>query len=118
MPNARNAEIDLRKFEEYSMNPENLRNQGKWIAFVAIGYDVEDAIARRAAAQDVISQVREQIPVLPATQGQISFYGNRFEVQVLIQGSNDLTGTLITIWQIDHGKEIPRLITNWLEVHQ
>ena len=41
LPMAENAQIDPRKFEEYSMNPNNPANQGKWMAFAALGYDVE-----------------------------------------------------------------------------
>jgi hypothetical protein len=37
LPEAQNAEIDLKKFTEYSMNPDNLQNRGKWKAFKQIG---------------------------------------------------------------------------------
>ncbi|MFE1744903.1 DUF6883 domain-containing protein [Coleofasciculus sp. H7-2] len=115
---AQDAEIDPRKFEEYSMNPNNPANQRKWMAFAAIGYDVESAESRNAAAQDVINQLRQVLANVPATQGQTSIYGLRFQVRVRIQGLNGREGTLVTNWQIDNGKDVPRLITNWLEVDQ
>ena len=37
--------------------------------------------------------------------------------QYSIKGFNDKSGNLITIWQIDRDKTIPRLITNWVEVY-
>ncbi|MBD2021648.1 hypothetical protein H6F43_15820 [Leptolyngbya sp. FACHB-36] len=118
LPNAQAVEIDLRKFEDYSMNPGNPGNQGKWVTFAAVGYDVQNPQNRIAAAQDVVTQLRQQLSKTPATQGQSNRYGPRFEVRVVIRGANGREGTLVTIWQLDRGTEIPRLITNWLEVHQ
>jgi predicted Zn-dependent peptidase len=118
MPRAQDAEIDPRKFEQYSMNPTNPTNQGKWMAFAAIGYDVENPQSRNAAAQDVINQLRQGLVNAPATQGQNSIYGLRFQVQVRIEGPNGGEGTLVTTWQIDNDRDVPRLITNWLEVYQ
>ncbi|MBN3911412.1 MAG: hypothetical protein HWQ35_34215 [Nostoc sp. NMS1] len=118
LPKAEDAEIDSRKFEEYSMNPNNPGNQGKWMAFAAIGYDIQNLEARNAATGDVIRQLREGLGNAPAVKGQRSIYGFRFQVRVRIQGLNKREGTLVTHWQIDNGKEIPRLITNWLEVNK
>jgi CHASE1-domain containing sensor protein len=83
-----NAEIDPRKFEEYSMNPNNPANQGKWMAFAVLGYDVESDQSRKAAAQNLINQLRQGLVNAPATQGQNSIYGIRFQVQVRIFGVN------------------------------
>ena len=66
----------------------------------------------------MVSQLRQQLASLPATQGQGSLHGLRFEVRAVIQGINGRKGTLITIWQIDAGTDILRLITNWLEVYR
>ena len=116
LPKAQDAEIDPRKFEEYSINPNNSGNQGKWMAFSAIGYDVQTTEGRNAAAYDVIKQLRSELANTPAIPGHTSIYGLRFQVRVRIRGLNGREGTLVTNWQIDRGKEIPRLITNWLEV--
>lgn len=100
------------------MNPANPANQGKWVAFEAIGYDVQDTSSRKLAAQNVISQLKQQLIDAPAIQSQTSTYGLRFKVEVILHGSNGRQGCLITVWQIDNGAETPRLITNWLEVYQ
>jgi hypothetical protein len=118
LPNVQEAEIDARKFEQYSLNPENPNNQGKWMAFAAIGYDVNSPQGRQIAAKDIIEQLRTKLPNLPATQEEPSIYGLRFEVQVTIRGFNGQEGNLITKWQIDRGKTRPRLISNWLKVPQ
>ena len=114
LPNVQEAEIDARKFEQYSLNPENPNNQGKWIAFVAIGYDVNSPQGRQIATENIINQLRTKLPNLPATQEEPSIYGLRFEVQVTIRGLNGKEGNLITKWQINRGKTRPRLISNRL----
>lgn len=64
LPNAEDAEIDIRKFEQYSMDPNNPRNKGKWTAFAAIGYDVQSLNGRHAGAQDVtVWQIDNNIEV-------------------------------------------------------
>lgn len=81
-----------------------------------LGYDVESIQSRQAAAQNIINQLRQGLANAPATQGQNSLYGIRFQVEISIQGLNGREGNLMTIWQIDIGTDVPRLITNWLEV--
>ncbi|MBW4618961.1 MAG: hypothetical protein KME17_06340 [Cyanosarcina radialis HA8281-LM2] len=118
LPNVEEAEIDVRKFEQYSLNPENPNNQGKWMAFAAIGYEVNSPQGRQIATEDIIEQLRTKLPHLLATQEEPSIYGLRFEVQVTIRGLNGKEGNLITKWQIDRGKTKPRLISNWLKFPQ
>jgi hypothetical protein len=118
LPNAENAEIDPRKFSDYSTNPDNPQNQGKWMAFSAIGYDVQTPTSRESTAQILIEQLRQAILEAPANPGKLTPYGVRFNVFITIQGASGQQGILKTVWQIDRGKENPRLITNWLEVYQ
>lgn len=69
------------------------------------------------AAEEIIRQLRQSLPDTPAIQTAQSPHGLRFQVRVAIQGLNGQRGSLVTGWQIDTGKEIPKLITNWLEVY-
>ncbi len=107
LPKAEDAEIDPRKFEEYSMNPNNPGNQGKWMAFVAIGYDVQNAELRNAATGDVIRQLREGLANAPAIKGQTSIYGFRFQVRVRIRGLNKREGTLVTTGRLIMERRFP-----------
>jgi hypothetical protein len=50
-PNA--AEIDRRKFGEYSMNPDHPSNGGKAGGWRALGYHVDDPSARQTAATEL-----------------------------------------------------------------
>ncbi|GAP97377.1 DUF6883 domain-containing protein [Leptolyngbya sp. NIES-2104] len=118
LPNAENAEIDPRKFVEYSMSPDNPNNQGKWIAFEALGYPLHPKEDRTIAAQMIIEQLKQAILTAPATSGKLNSHGQRFTVSINLQGLNQRQGQLVCVWQIDHNRDVPRLITTWLEVYQ
>ncbi len=117
LPNAEKAKIDQSKFTQYSMKPDNPQNQGKWMGFAMLGYPVETTEGRQIAAQDVIQQLCKALPYAIAYSSKNNTYGMRFKVMITIKGFNDKSGNLITIWQIDRDKTIPRLITNWVEVY-
>ncbi len=116
LPRAKYAEIDPRKFTEYSMNPSNPNNQGKWKAFQAIGYNIYTPKNREIATESILNQIRSQLEHSPAILDDPSPYGSRFTVIITIIGFNNREGQLITKWQIDNDKTVPRLITNWLQV--
>lgn len=116
LPMAKFAEIDPRKFTEYSMNPLNPNNQGKWQAFQALGYPIDSLQDRQATTQLIITQIRSRLEQIPATLDEPSPYGIRFTVIIPVMGLNERQGKLITKWQIDNNRTIPRLITNWLQV--
>jgi hypothetical protein len=115
LPRSGEAVIDRAKFEKYSMDPNNRGNGGKALAFKKAGYDVDTEGGRQTAATDVIEQLKSQLGTAPAKKGKSTGFGERFEVRVSIDGPAG-GGTLVTVWQIEDGQ--PRLITNWLEVHQ
>jgi hypothetical protein len=114
LPNVDNAVIDRAKFEDYSMDRDNPNNDGKWSAWDAIGFDVETTGGRQTATDDVLDQLKNQLGGTPATAGRKAEWGGRFEVGTIVSGPSG-QGTLRTVWQVEGG--IPRLITNWLEVH-
>jgi uncharacterized protein YukE len=125
LKNVDEAQIDPAKFEKYSMDPDNPNNRtkkddpntGKWVAFRDLGYDVSTPEARTASAQDVMDQVRDELPDLPAQPTKVTPFGSRYEVDVPIKGPNGKEGTLVTVWQYDNGSTAPRLVTNFLKVH-
>ncbi len=79
-------------------------------------FEQETQEDRQIATQDIIQQIRQILPYAPAYKSKNNPYGMRLKVTIRIKGFNGGQGNLITIWQIDQGKIIPRLITNWLEV--
>ncbi len=123
--NGDEAQIDPAKFERYSMDPDNPNNRnkeddpatGKWVAFVDLGYDVYTPEGRAAGAQDLMNQVRNELPDEPATFEKMTSHGPRYRVEIPVTGPNGKTGTLVTVWQYDDGSTEPRMITNWLKSH-
>lgn len=118
LPNVDKAEFDKAKFEQYSLNPDHPDNNGKWQGFEQLGYDVHSEAGRRAGAEDVSRQLREELPTSPATRDRETSYGQRYEVRSDITGPNGGDGTLVSVWQVDNGCDNPRMITNWAEVHR
>jgi hypothetical protein len=114
LPRSNAAVIDQAKFEKYSMDPNNKGNGGKAVAFKTLGYEVDTEAGRQTGATDVVTQLKNQLAVTPAKKGKSTAFGERFEVRVQIKGPSG-EGTLVTVWQVEGG--VPRLITNWLEVH-
>ncbi|MBM3239058.1 hypothetical protein FJZ31_22425 [Candidatus Poribacteria bacterium] len=118
LPNYDQAIIDPAKFIEYSMNPHHPENQGKADGFKQLGYDVDIFEGRIAAMLDVVVQLRAKLKESPALLSRKTFYGLWYEVRTEITGPNGKKGTLATLWQYDIGTSVPRLLTNWLEVHK
>lgn len=114
LPRSSAALIDRAKFEKYSMDPNNKGNGGKAVAFKTLGYEVDSEAGRQFRATDVVEQLKNQLAITPAKKGKSTAFGDRFEVRVQIKGPSG-EGTLVTVWQVEGG--VPRLITNWLEVH-
>jgi hypothetical protein len=116
LPNADTAQIDPAKFEKYSMNPTHPHNDGKWIAWDKLGYDVQSVAGRQSATADVMQQIRPQLTNAPASPGNISKFGTCYKMDLKIQGPNGRTAMLDTTWQVDHGVTAPKLTTNWAKI--
>lgn len=115
LANAEQAVVDERKFTAYSMDPGNPRNDGKWEAWTALGYDLGDGRADSAA--DVMRQLQAQLPDAAPYEHRDTSYGPRYHTDATIVGPNGRVGKLVTVWQYDHGTDKPRMVTHWLEVH-
>jgi hypothetical protein len=99
------------------MNPANANNRGKWKAFEQIGFDVDSEAGRLEAYDSIMTQIAEQLSQAPADNWRLSDHGPRLNVDIIISGPSGV-GTLTTVWQIDLGSTLPRLITNYLQVHR
>jgi filamentous hemagglutinin len=121
LPNLERAEIDERKFSEYSMNPGHPDNKGKADGWRALGYDVDNPQARREAARELRDlTLEESLANGKVTEVKNDSYGPRPRVISGITGPNGKNATLITCWLIEDrsGTVIPRLITTWVQPHR
>jgi hypothetical protein len=115
------AEIDERKFSEYSMNPGHPDNRGKADGWRALGYDVDNQRARQEAARELRDLTLEEL----LANGKVAevrddSYGLRPRVISGIIGPNGKNATMVTCWLIEDrsGGAIPRLITTWVQPHR
>lgn len=121
LPNPDRAEIDERKFSEYSMNPGHPDNKGKADGWRALGYDVDNPHARREAARELRDlTLEESLENGKVAEVREDSYGARPRVISGITGPNGKNATLVTCWLIEDrsGTAIPRLITTWVQPHR
>ncbi|MFS8793192.1 hypothetical protein [Synechococcus sp. R5-12] len=78
LPRASEAAVDPAKFVDYSMNPANPGNQGKWIAFAELGYDVSTPEGRRVGFAHILQQVTAALPCALAGDPFPTPYGSRY----------------------------------------
>lgn len=121
MPNADRAEIDTRKFSDYSLNPDHPGNNGKADGWRALGYDVDSQQARSEAAEDIRELIRDGLLVNgKVAETRDSPFGPKYTVLSGFTGPNGRHSTLITCWLADGeaGHAVPRLVTTWVQPHR
>lgn len=104
IPNADRAVIDAGKLIDYLLNPEHQRGGSKAALLISFGYSgaawqrLEEALRRDHLSQDVY-RMRQ------------SAYGTRYEIRAQMSTPTGRPLMLRSIWQIDTGTDVPRLIT-------
>lgn len=104
IPNAAQAIIDERKLAEYLLNPEHQRGGSKAALLLEFGYSGADwQRLERDLRDDHLSQEVVQV--------RQSSYGVRYEIRAPLHTPSGRLLVLRSIWQIDTGTVIARLIT-------
>ena len=121
LPNLELAEVDERKFSEYSLNPGHPGNGGKAEGWRALGYDVDNPLARQEAARELRDlTLNELLADGKVAEVRDDSYGPRLRVISGITGPNGKNATIVTCWLIEDrsGTAVPRLITTWVQPHR
>ena len=121
LPNLRWAELDRRKFSEYSLNPGHPHNAGKAEGWRTLGYDVDDPRARQEAAQDLRDLICEELLLHgKVAQTRDTPFGPEHKVLNGFIGPNGTHATLVTCWIVEDQSDrgFPRLTTTWVELHR
>ena len=103
LPNRALAAIAQEKLTEYLLNPRHPRGGTKARLLAQFGYTVQNW--RRLEA-DIRRGLDAEVDLVRPTE-----YGTRYEVRMTLQTPRGALLTVRTIWQIDNGREVPRLIT-------
>jgi hypothetical protein len=121
VPNIRLAEVDIRKLDEYSLNPGHPGNNGKANGWRALGYDVDTSEGRRDAARELCGLIREE----PLAHGKVAKatdteYGPSYAVHSRFTGPNGRQATLVSCWLVQDrsGLAVPQLTTVLVKPHR
>jgi hypothetical protein len=108
VPHADRAVIAREKLCDYLLNPDHVRGGSKARLLIAMGYHADDW--RRLE-----TDLREQHLTAEIDATSETDYGPRYEIIAPLLGPSGQTITFRSIWQIDTGTEVPRLITMYPE---
>jgi hypothetical protein len=103
LPNRALAVIAQEKLTDYLLNTEHKRGGTKARLLEQFGYIVQNW---RQLEVDIRSGLGAEVDVVRTTE-----YGTRYEIRMTLQTPVGLPLTMRTIWQIDDGTDVPRLIT-------
>jgi hypothetical protein len=104
IPNADKAVIAPEKLRDYLLNPSHRRGSSKARFLLSCGY-------RADAWQILETDLRTQHLTADYSSTQDNVYGGRFAVRAPLATPNGRQVLLLSVWQIDVGTNVPRLIT-------
>jgi hypothetical protein len=104
IPNAHKAVIAPAKLRDYLLNPSHRRGAGKARVLIACGY--------RAEAWEILEADLRSVH-LTAEVSSISenSFGARYTIRAALVTPNGRRNVFRSLWQIDNGTDVPRLIT-------
>ena len=103
LPNRTGALIAREKPVDYVLNTGHKRGGTKARLLAQFGYNVHNW---GRLETDIRSQLETEVDLVRSTE-----YGMRYEIRMTLPTPSDTPLTVRTIWQIDQGTDIPRLIT-------
>ena len=110
MPNNTKAVTPREKFTKYSLDYDNPNARGKAEAYErGLGFTKENADSLIRQISDAVTTIAKPYSVSQAE------FGTKYKFRIPVKGPNGKTKNVIAVYQIDSGKSIPRMITNYLE---
>jgi hypothetical protein len=104
LPGADVAVVDERKITEYLLNPKHLDGASKAAFFESLGFRVEDW-------QDLATAFLIVARNWPVTELVESVHGRKYIIEGEIMSPTGKSAWVRTVWIVDEGAEIPRLVT-------
>jgi hypothetical protein len=104
IPNADQAVVATRKLTAYLLNVSHKRGAAKARLLLSLGYRSDDP-------GRLESDLRTQHLSLDVTRTSQNAYGVVYEVEGPIATPTGRTVQFCSIWQVDTGTDVPRLIT-------
>tara|TARA_R110001599_G_scaffold167957_4_gene357779 strand:- start:270 stop:599 length:330 start_codon:yes stop_codon:yes gene_type:complete len=104
LPNFERAIVEPSKVRDYLLSPAHPVGRFKAVVFAALGYTQDHWELLQI---DLLTMGASN----PAVLGQVSPYGQKFEVSGILVGPSGRSGTFVSVWLVPTGDEIPRLVT-------
>lgn len=109
LPNLKNADIPDAKITGYALNKNHPKGKDKAIAFEkSLGYNISNK-------DELLREVLEGLEKYKCSKRAETQYGVPYEVAMIIKGANGKFAKVKTGWIIDHGAEVPRLTTIYVD---
>jgi len=104
LPNAEQALVEREKITEYLLSPVHRYGASKARFFGAFGF--------RAEQWEIFAQaLREQSQNHDVAKVRETGFGPRYEGEGALRSPDGRRPRVCTVWQLDHGTDVPRLIT-------
>jgi len=104
VPSAIVARVDRQKINEYLLNREHPDNGGKAEFFIGLGFTSENW-------ETLADALRSLAVNSPVTQRMESTHGKKYIVDGRIETPTGKVPIVRTVWIIDRGETVPRLVT-------
>lgn len=109
LKHADKLDIDERKYTGYLFNPDNPRGYAKGKAITSrLGYDINNY-------SELDKIVKANIGKYPASMKEKTQHGQKYEVNMVVQGLNEKSAKLQVGIIYDTGSDIPRLTSMYLD---
>jgi len=104
VPNAENAVVDVRKIRDYCLNPNHEVGKHKARVFAAaLNLTYNDVEVLQTALLEAVKTIEAEI-------GKLDEHGQRYTVDFEFERQGN-RAVVRSVWIIDAGSEIPRLVT-------
>lgn len=104
LPDGSRALVDRRKVVEYLLNPAHPDNGGKASFFEALGFSIADPDVLVAALASLGAHGQ-------VTAEMVTDHGQKYVVDGGIQLPDGTVANVRSVWIVDRGQQVPRLVT-------
>jgi hypothetical protein len=104
VPKGEHAIVEYEKVRDYLLNEAHPDGYGKAEFFTALGF-------RRESWEALVDALRRVVRDSPITKSMTSRHGYKYIVDGLIQAPGGRAAMVRTVWIVDTGGDVPRLVT-------
>jgi hypothetical protein len=104
LPNGDRAVVEPEKVRDYLLSPTHPVGRFKAAYFARFGYSQDSWELLRTE----LFRIAAEAEVL---EGKFSRFGNKFEGSATLVGPSGASLSIVTVWIVRHGEDVPRFVT-------